>query len=116
MKSKPLGGQLVSPADLNRRVTIEYPTRVADGMGGQTVTWTTADTVWAKISTLRTDEAILGMQNTSTAIHNVVIRYRTDVLSSWRITYGGKHYNIIGPPIDVNKAHRYLDIKVKEAT
>jgi SPP1 family predicted phage head-tail adaptor len=100
--------------ELNRRITLQYPTKVSDGMGGFTVSWIDAATVWAKISTLRSDEALIAMQETGTAIHNVVIRYRSDVKSSWRIKYGNDYWDIIGPPIDVNKEHRFLDIKAKE--
>ena len=100
---------------LNRQITLQYPTKVSDGMGGFTQAWVDAATVWAKISTLRSDEALIAMQTTGTAIHNVIIRYRTDVKSSWRIKYGNRYWNIIGPPIDVNQEHRYLDIKAKEA-
>ncbi len=103
-----------SPSDLNRRIELQAPTRIPDGGGGFAVTYATIATVWAKISTLRTDEAILAMESTGTAVHNIMIRYRTDVKSSWRIAYAGKYYNIIGPPIDVNKAHRWLDLKAKE--
>jgi SPP1 family predicted phage head-tail adaptor len=100
--------------NLNKQITFQYKTKVTDGMGGFVVTWNDAATVWAKISTLRTDEAIIAMQTTGTAIHNVVIRYRSDVKASWRIKYGNDYWDIIGPPIDVNKEHRWLDIKCKE--
>ena len=104
----------IGPHELKNRVTLEYPSKVPDGGGGFTSSWVVAATVWAKITTLRSDEAIIAMQTTGTVIHNIVIRFRTDIKSSWRIGYAGKFYNIIGPPIDLNKAHRYLDIKAKE--
>ena len=104
-----------SPTDLNRRIELQAPSRIPTTGGGFTTSYVTMATVWAKISTLRTDEAILAMQSTGTALHNIVIRYRMDVKSSWRIKYGNKYFSIIGPPIDVNKAHRFLDLKAKEA-
>ena len=100
--------------DLNKRITLQYSTKIADGMGGFTVTWVDKATVWAKISTLRSDEAIIAMQNSGTAIHNVVIRYRSDVKSSWRLKYGNSYWAILGPPIDLDKDHKWLDIKCKE--
>ena len=108
-----LGG--LGPHELSKRITLERPEKVPDGGGGFTSTWVVAATVWAKITTQRSDEAIIAMQSTGTAVHNIVIRFRTDVKSSWRIGYSGKYYNIIGPPIDLNKAHRFMDIKAKEA-
>jgi len=100
--------------ELNQRISLQYKTRVSDGASGFTDTWNTAATVWAKISTLRSDEAIQAMATTGTAIHNITIRYRTDVRSNWRIKYGSRFFAIIGPPIDVNFKHEFLDIKCKE--
>ena len=100
----------------NRQIELQAPMKTPDGMGGFAVIWVAVATVWAKISTLRSDEALIAMQTTGTAIHNIVIRYRTDVKSSWRIKYGNRYFNIIGPPIDVYQEHRQLDIKCKEAS
>jgi len=101
--------------ELNRQVILQYKTRVPDGGSGFTDTWNTAATVWAKITTLRSDDAIHAMSTTGTAIHNITIRYRTDVRSSWRIKFGSRYFAIIGPPIDVNMEHKFLDIKCKES-
>jgi SPP1 family predicted phage head-tail adaptor len=98
-------------------ITLQCPTKVGD-----VTTYINAPhnpTVKAKITTLRTDEAIIAMASTGTAIHNINIRYRSDVRGTWRIKFtdrsGDKYFNIFGPPIDVRKEHRELDIKVKEA-
>jgi len=100
--------------EMNHQVSLQYKTRVADGMGGWTDTFVTAATVWAKITTMRSDEAINAMATTGTAIHNITIRYRTDVRANWRVRYGSRYFAIIGPPIDVNFKHEFLDIKCKE--
>jgi len=75
----------------------------------------TIATVWAKLSTMRSDEAIQAMSTTGTAIHNINIAYRTDVRANWRIKFGNRYFAIIGPPIDVEFKHRELDIKCKES-
>ena len=99
---------------LDKRITLQSKTQVRDAMGGFTETWATVATVWAKITTLRTTEAIINMAGTGSAIHNVVIRYRSDITGAWRLLYRGKYWAIIGPPIDVNKDREWLDIKAKE--
>lgn len=105
-----------SPADLNKTITLQYQTKVPDGMGGFTVSWTSAATVWARKVTMRSDEAIQAMAETGTAVHSFRIRYRSDVKSSWRIKEGDKYMNIIGPPMERWEGlQRYLDIMVKEA-
>jgi SPP1 family predicted phage head-tail adaptor len=113
-----MGGVLnvTSPSDLNKRITLQYETRTPDGMGGFTVAWVDAATVWAKKTTHRSDEAVQAMATTGTAIHNFRIQWRADVQSSWRIKHGNSYMNIIGPPIEkVEGSQRYLDITAKEA-
>lgn len=106
---------MTRPGERDRQIVLQYPTRVSDGMSGFTVTWNTAATVWAKMSTMRSDESINAMATTGTAIHNINILYRTDVRSNWRIRYGDRYFSIVGPPIDVGFKHRELDIKCKES-
>lgn len=106
---------MTRPGERDRQISLQYKTRVSDGMSGWTDTWVTAATVWAKLSTNRTDEAIQAMSTTGIAIHNINILYRTDVRSNWRIRYGNRYFAIIGPPIDVGFKHRELDIKCKES-
>ena len=109
---------IIRLSDLNTDITLEYPTRISDEQGGFTNTWTSAGTVKAKVYTLRSDDAIVAMMTSNAAIHSVTIRYRADIRGSWRIKYvdrQGTHYwTIIGPPIDLNKEHRWLELKVKE--
>jgi len=106
---------VISPSELDQRVTLEYQTKVSDGGGGFTTTWVAAATVWAKITTMRSSEAIVNMQATGSAVHNILIRYRTDVKSSWRVGHRGKYFSLIGPPIDLNMRREFLDMKAKEA-
>jgi SPP1 family predicted phage head-tail adaptor len=114
-----LGGVLIkrypiSPSELTERVTLEYQTRISDGSGGFITSWVVGATVWAKVTTMRSSEAVINMQTTGTAIHNIVIRYRTDLKFSWRIGHRGKYYSLIGPPIDLGMQREFLDIKAKE--
>lgn len=97
------------------RITLQYKTRVPDGGGGRDVTWNDRATVFAQKTTHRSDEAVQAMMTTGLAVHNYRIRYRKDVSSSWRIKEGNRDLNIIGPPIDVEGKHQYLDITAKEA-
>ena len=102
------------PEELNKRITLQAPTSVNDGMGSPTVTWADVATVWAKKTTHRSDEAVQAMAATGTATHNYRIRYRTDVKASWRIKEGDRYMSIIGPPIEVER-RTWLDITAKEA-
>lgn len=85
-------------------------------MGGFTVTWTDHDTIWAKRTAHRSDEAIQSMKETGSLVVNWRILYRRNIRTSWRIKYGNQYGNIIGPPIEVDEGpgRHYLDITVEE--
>jgi len=107
--------KLTGPEEMDKRITLQYETSVADGLGGFTKTWVDVATVWAKKTTHRSNEAVQAMQMTGTMIHNFRIWYRTDVKASWRVKEGNKYMSIIGQPIEVYEGpNRYLDLTVKE--
>lgn len=101
--------------EMNNRITLQYPTRVSDAMGGFTETWISAATVWAKKTTHRSNEAVQAMALTGRATHNYRVHYREDVDSSWRILEGTVLMSITGPPVEVGR-RTWLDITVMEIT
>ena len=101
--------------EMDRQIRLQYKTVAKDAMGTPVETWNNGALVWAKMRTLKSDEAIQAMSTTGTAIHNITIRYRTDVRANWRIRYGSRYFAIIGPPIDVNFKHEFLELKCKES-
>lgn len=103
--------------ELDKRITFQAPTRVRDGTGGFTITWTDIATVWAKKTVHRSDEAVQDMQETGVAIYNWRIRFRRNIRTEWRIKEGDQYMAIIGPPMEKDEgggAH-WLDITAKEA-
>jgi SPP1 family predicted phage head-tail adaptor len=106
--------KITGPEEMDKRITLQYQTKAADGHGGFDTTWTDVTTVWAKKTTHRSNEAVQAMQMTGTMIHNFRIWYRSDVKPSWRIKQGNKYMSIIGL-VEVNEGpNRYLDITAKE--
>jgi SPP1 family predicted phage head-tail adaptor len=103
-----------SPADLNKRITLQYQTKVPDGAGGFTVSWADAATIFAAIWPISANEQVQALGQTMTITHRIRIRYRNTIKASWRISYAGKYFNIVSI-IDPNISHRWLDILVKEA-
>lgn len=106
--------KVTSPSELDTRITLQYKTRVSDGMGSFIETWTDAATVWAKKTQHRSNEAVQAMMTTGFAVFNYRLHFRPDVKSSWRIKDGNSYLNIIGPPV-VDDRHRYMDITAMEA-
>jgi SPP1 family predicted phage head-tail adaptor len=105
---------ITSPSELNKRVTLQYPTRIPDGMGGWTVIWFGAATVWAAIWPVSASETIQASQATMTITHRIRMRYRAGLKAGWRISYAGRYFNVVSI-IDPNMAHRWLDVMCKEA-
>lgn len=99
--------------EMNRRIELQYKTSVTDNLGGWIDSYVSIP-VWAKMRTIKSDEAIQAMSTTGTAIHNITIRYRADVRASWRVKYQSRYFAIIGPPIDVNFKHEFMELKCKE--
>ena len=103
------------PQKRNQRITFQAPVETEDSYGGKTKTYVDTNiTVWARMNTLRSDEALIAMQTTGKAIHNINIAYRSGIRADFRIKHGNKYYDIIGPPINVRFENRELDIKVEE--
>jgi SPP1 family predicted phage head-tail adaptor len=100
--------------DLNKRITLMYQTKVPDGAGGFTTTWTTAAEIYAAIWPVSAKETIEAAQATMTITHRIRIRYRANIKSSWRIKFANRYFNIVSI-IDQNMQHKWLDILVKEA-
>ena len=100
--------------DLDKRVVLQYSTRTPDGMGGFTVAWVDAATVWAAIWPVSAAETIQAAQTTMTITHRIRIRYRAVLKAGWRISYAGRYFNVVSI-IDPNMAHRWLDVMCKEA-
>lgn len=99
---------------LDKRIVLQYSTRVPDGMGGFTVTWVDAATVWAAIWPVSASETIQANQATMTITHRIRIRYRAVLRAGWRISYAGRYFNVVSI-IDPDTAHRWLDVLVKES-
>lgn len=100
--------------DLNKRITLQYQTKVPDGMGGFTVSYVDATTVFAAIWPTSASETIAANATSMVVTHRIRIRYRSVLKADWRIKFGNKYYAIISI-INPNMSNRYFDIMAKEA-
>lgn len=80
--------------ELDQRIIIKRQTRTADGMGGFTVADTTVATLWAHVRPKKGREIGVHDKVEAPALYVFVIRYRSDILDSYRITWNGSDYNI----------------------
>lgn len=100
--------------DLNKRITIQAPTRASDGMGNFTESWNDLATVWAAIWPMSANEYKQAMQNVMIVSHRIRIWYRSAFKASWRIKFGNRYFNIVSI-INQNEKNEYLDLMCKEA-
>lgn len=100
--------------DLNKRVTLQYQTKVPDGMGGFTTSWVDAATVWAAIWPVSASEQVQAAQQVMTISHRIRIRYRSVLKPSWRVKFGTRYFAIVSI-INPNERNQMLDLMVKEA-
>jgi len=99
--------------EMKRRITLQYPTKVSDGMGSFTVSWVDAATVWAKAWSVSSNEAVIDMMTSMIRIQKFCIRYRSVLPPSWRIKYGTRYFNITS--IDPDEKNEFIYLTVKEA-
>lgn len=98
---------------LKRIIDLEYPSRVADGAGGFTTTWTKDSTVNADIQPTTAKEQVWGMQTAAVITHVISIRFRSNIRSDWRIKYGSTYFNIVSL-INVDMRSIELQIVAKQ--
>ena len=104
----------MQPGDLNKRMTIQYPTKVSDGMGNFTDTWNDSDTIWVALWPISATEVIRSMGAVMIISHRIRARYRRDLRPSWRLRFGNRYFNIVSI-INQGERNEYLDMMAKEA-
>ncbi len=79
--------------ELDQLITLESPNATA--VEGQVKsTWTRVDVVYGKVISQKGNESFEAARTKSRALIRVKIRFRSDVLPTWRIQWGGKVYGI----------------------
>jgi len=102
--------------DLNKRITLQAPTKVSDGMGGfSTVFSAVASSIAAAIWPVSASDTIQANATVMVVTHRIRIRYRSVLKTSWRVSWGGRYFTIVSI-IDPSMDHKFLDLLVKEAT
>ena len=99
--------------DLNRRITLQYSTRVSDGLGGWVVTWVDHATIFAAIWPVSVKEIVAANTTNMVISHRIRIRYRSVLKPSWRIRYANRYFSIVGIT-NPSESNEWLDILCKE--
>jgi len=99
--------------DLRRRVALQSPTDSLDSYGQAIRTWATYATVWASVVSTPGAEPQSALTQVPTISYTVTIRYRDDVLSTHRMTYGSTTLNIVGVST-IDGVNKHLKITALE--
>ena len=100
--------------ELDKRIDIQAPTRVSDGMFGFTETFSAiATSIPAAIWPVSASETLKagGMINTIT--HRIKMRYRANMRTSYRLVYGTRYFNTVSI-INVGEKNRWIEMLCKE--
>lgn len=85
---------MYAPGELDKRITFKRETRTADRVGGVVVSLTNVATVWAHVRPRTGNESENSSRVEAKSSFLFVIRNRSDILESDRITWAGVDYNI----------------------
>jgi SPP1 family predicted phage head-tail adaptor len=80
--------------DLRTRLTLEAPSRAADGGGGASVTWSTVASVWASVRPTGGGESYALDRVAGRVTHEIVLRYRSGVTPEMRLREGTRVFEI----------------------
>jgi len=98
---------------LRHRIDIENQSLSSDGQGGSSRAWATRATVWSSIKPLRSEERFYNEQLKLQTTHEILLRYRDDVVSTDRIKYGSRYFEIVSIK-NIDEGGRLLVLLAKE--
>jgi len=101
---------MIASGRLTQRVILQSKSVARDAMGGETITWVDAATVWAEIRPLRGRDLVAAQQAASEVSARITVRYRTDVQSDWRVKHGTDLYDILAV-VDPMARHEVLELE-----
>lgn len=102
---------------LRSRVQLQVPVTDKDPDGFERVIGhTIIATVWADVRPLTGRNLVLARTAGEKLDAEIVIRYRPDVTSQWRVVDGTHTYELTGPPVDRENRRIELTMLVREVT
>ncbi|MEL6751338.1 MAG: phage head closure protein [Pseudomonadota bacterium] len=108
------GGRVFrDPGQLSHRFVLEALSEQSDGFGTLTETWAEVADVWGALRPLTAKVRLLAQQRDEETTHRVILRFRTDVASGWRLRMGYRHFRI-ETVIDPDETRRYLELTCVE--
>lgn len=104
----------MNAGDLRTRVRLQVRANVADGRGGNTVTWSDLGTYWVNITLVGGAEPFAGEKQNPTVSHTVTMRYRRAVVPAQRILVAPERVLDIKSVLDMDEKHEWLTLGCEE--
>jgi len=98
---------------LRERLTLQAASRSGDGGGGSTVTWVDVASIWARVTPRGGGESVSLDRTAGRVGHEVVIRYRDDIVPAMRFVLGARVLDIKSA-CDVDGRRQWLRCLVEE--
>lgn len=104
--------------EMRNRVVLQSLNPSTDSGGGQSVSWATATTVWAKVENLSGTESSFGDQIEDRSNYRFTIRYYSALTPKYRISYNSKTFNIqhISSLLEGKERYQIIDAEEGVAT
>ena len=96
-----------SVGKMRYRVKLQSPTNTTDAGGGISQVWALVANMWADIKPVTGTESFRQGQVQESTTHEVIIRYRSDIYTKYRILFGTRAFNIKHIK-NVEERNRYL--------
>lgn len=100
---------------LNKRVSLQRPARVQNGRtGSMSDGWEEVRKQFASIEPLSVNAFVAAKAAQSRVSARIVLRYRDDITSAWRIVHKGRIYSIEGVLPDAKSGTEYITLPCSE--
>ena len=100
--------------EMRNRIVIQSLGTSTDSGGGQVASFSTANTVWAKVENLSGTESSFGDQIQDRANYRFTIRFISSLTAKHRISYNSKLFNIQHVASVLEGKERYQIINAEE--
>jgi len=100
--------------EMRNRIVIQSLGTSTDSGGGQVASFSTANTVWAKVENLSGSENSFGDQLEARSNYRFTIRYVSSLTPKHRISYNSKLFNIQHVASSLEGKERYQIIDAEE--
>lgn len=105
---------MIDPGELNQRITFQARAAGQDAMGQANGAWANVATdpeVWAKSANFSSRDLAAVGAHAPGLDAKFIIRWRADVLPTWRVLWLGKAFRIIGEPAALSGGTQWLEIR-----